>query len=278
MKTLNSISGGKTSAYVAAHYPADYDVFALVRVEDERLRPKDKALVREVEDRLQAEFVGTVEEPIILHTMLDLEQHIGRRIHWVTGQTFESLLAERKFLPNIAARFCTTELKLRPIFEFWQHNIGEPVETRIGYRHGEQGRAETMMGKTNAEGLVEFKHVVGTHPSGRRKWGVTAWQRPAFPLLHDGIRRDQIVEYWKQHDVRFAIRNNCVGCFHRGPMLLNQIAQQQPQEFQWFIDMEQRTNGTWRKDVAYKRIMDFKSQHEMDFDDFNDCDSGYCGL
>ena len=31
MITVNSVSGGKTSAYIAANYPADYDVFALVR-------------------------------------------------------------------------------------------------------------------------------------------------------------------------------------------------------------------------------------------------------
>ena len=34
MKTVNSISGGKTSAYIAANYPADYNVFALVRTDD----------------------------------------------------------------------------------------------------------------------------------------------------------------------------------------------------------------------------------------------------
>ena len=34
MKTATSVSGGMTSAYVAANYPSDYLVFALVRIED----------------------------------------------------------------------------------------------------------------------------------------------------------------------------------------------------------------------------------------------------
>ncbi len=34
MITVNSVSGGKTSAYIAANYPADYDVFSLVRTND----------------------------------------------------------------------------------------------------------------------------------------------------------------------------------------------------------------------------------------------------
>lgn len=29
MKTVNSLSGGKTSSYIAVHYPADIEVFAL---------------------------------------------------------------------------------------------------------------------------------------------------------------------------------------------------------------------------------------------------------
>ena len=34
--TVNSLSGGKTSSYIAANYPADYNVFALVRMNGEK--------------------------------------------------------------------------------------------------------------------------------------------------------------------------------------------------------------------------------------------------
>ena len=90
MKTVNSLSGGKTSSYIAAHYPADYDVFSLVRIEDDSCRIKDKKIVQEIEDRIQAPFIATAEDDAIIYTMLDLEQYIGRPITWVTGPTFES--------------------------------------------------------------------------------------------------------------------------------------------------------------------------------------------
>ena len=48
MKTITSISGGKTSAYLAKHYPTDYNIFALVRIEDSRCTPKDKTLVQKI--------------------------------------------------------------------------------------------------------------------------------------------------------------------------------------------------------------------------------------
>ena len=46
MKKVNSLSGGKTSSYMAVNYPADYNLFALVRIEDRKCTPKDKGIVK----------------------------------------------------------------------------------------------------------------------------------------------------------------------------------------------------------------------------------------
>lgn len=48
MKTVNSLSGGKTSSYIAANYPADYNIFALVRIEDKNCKFPDEKIRREV--------------------------------------------------------------------------------------------------------------------------------------------------------------------------------------------------------------------------------------
>ena len=42
--------------------------------------------------------------------------------------------------------------------------------------------------------------------------------------------------------------------------------------------MEQYKNRLWNKKVSYKDIKNHKSQIDMFDDDFNECDSGYCGL
>ena len=52
MKTVNSLSGGKTSSYIAANYPADYNVFALVRIEDEKCKFPDKKISAELRPEL----------------------------------------------------------------------------------------------------------------------------------------------------------------------------------------------------------------------------------
>jgi len=92
MKTVNSLSGGKTSSYIAANYPADYNVFVLVRTNDKKCLFPDKKLRQIVSEKLGMDFIGTLEEYMIIYTMLDLEQYIGQEIHWVTGKTFDEVI------------------------------------------------------------------------------------------------------------------------------------------------------------------------------------------
>lgn len=281
MKTVNSLSGGKTSSYIAANYPADFNVFSLVRTDDQNCLFPDKKIRQIVSDKIGKEFVGTLEEDAIIYTMLDLEQFIGKKINWVSGITFDEVVEKKGgWLPNKLHRYCTTNLKLIPIFEWWYNNINDPVEMRIGYRANEIKRAIRMNEKRNQNGLLEIKATVSKHPSGRNKWEIFEWQNPTFPLIDDNIRKDKIEEFWKDKAVRFAWMNNCVGCFHRNEILLNRMFQKNPNKMQWFADQEIGRNGkgTWKTGITYEKIKDHKMQIELFDDDFNDCDSGYCGI
>ena len=281
MKTVNSLSGGKTSSYIAANYPADYNVFALVRTDDKKCLFPDKKLRQVVSDKIGQEFIGTLEEDEIIYTILDLEQFIGQKINWVSGISFDEVVEKKGgWLPNKLHRYCTTNLKLIPIFEWWHENINDPVEMRIGYRANEVKRAIRMNEKRNEKGLLKSKPQVSKHPSGRNKWEIFEWQNPTFPLIDDGIYKDNVEEFWKGKPVRFAWMNNCVGCFHRNPILLNKMFTKNPNKMQWFADQEIGRNGkgTWKTDMTYEQIKKHKTQIELFEDDFNDCDSGYCGL
>ena len=176
-------------------------------------------------------------------------------------------------------RYCTTNLKLIPIFQWWYNTINMPVEMRIGFRANEMSRAKRMIGKLNNNGLLEIKETVSKHPDGRNKWQIFEWQKPIFPLINDGIFKDNIEQYWNDKPVKFAWMNNCVGCFHRNEVLLNKMFELHPNKLQWFADQEIGRNGKgiW-KSVTYERIKNWNIQTELSFDDFSECDSGYCGL
>ena len=131
----------------------------------------DKKIRQEIEDRIQAPFIGTAEDDMIVYTMLDLEQFIGRKITWVTGKTFDDITTrkDKVYLPNKVQRFCTVEMKIEPMFYWWAEHIGEPIEMRIGFRANETRRAKNMLDRCNADGLSEFKATFGKHKDGRNK-------------------------------------------------------------------------------------------------------------
>jgi hypothetical protein len=278
MKTITSVSGGRTSAYLAANYPSDYLLFALVRTDDNKCKYPDEKLRLLVEDRIQAPFVGTLEDDLIIHTMLDLEQYLGQEINWVTGLTYDMVLTKGGWLPNKLHRYCTYWMKLQPMFEWWRLNIGEPVKMQIGYRANEAKRANKMNNKLNQNGLLEMGAVVGKRGT-QNKWGVIEWQKPIFPLIENGIFKDTITKFWEEKPVRFADYNNCEGCFHRSPLFLAKRFEVAPNKLQWFADQEKgRVRGTWRDDIRYEDLKKWKSQKGLSFEDFGSCDSGYCEI
>jgi hypothetical protein len=278
MKTVNSLSGGKTSSYIAANYPADYDVFALVRIEDENCRFKDEKIRKEVEDRIQAPFIATAEDDTIIYTMLDLEQFIGRPITWTTGETFEQIIKNHGgYLPNKMARYCTTDLKTMPILYWIYETIKEPVQMRFGFRANETSRANKMLDKVDEEGFTTVKATFSKLKDGRNSWQIVRYCKPEFPLIEDNIYKDNIESYWRDKPVRFAYMNNCVGCHWRSPILLKHMSDKIPQKMQWFADQE-TDSARWRSDCRYSDVIKWKSQLQLFDEDFNECDSGYCGL
>lgn len=284
MITVNSLSGGKTSSYIAANYPADYNVFALVRIEHEASKFPDKKIRQLVEDRIQAPFIATAEDDMIIYTMLDLEQYIGREITWVTGKTFDETIKSYRmknggyYLPNKMTRYCTTDMKTIPIAKWRYHNLRDDVEMRFGYRANETRRATKMMEKVNDNGMTEVKIRIGKHDNGNNKWKTIEYCKPSFPLINDNIYKDNIQEYWKDKPVRFAYMNNCIGCWWRSPLLLKKMSDKHNNKMRWFADIEEEAGSKFRSDVKYSEIMEWNSQYELFDDDFNECDSGYCGL
>ena len=281
MKTVNSLSGGKTSSYIAANYPADYNVFSLVRTDDKKCLFPDAKVRQLVSDRIGKEFIGTLEEDMIIYTMLDLEQFIGSKIDWVSGKTFDDAIIKTKkgtkYLPNKVARYCTTELKTMPILHWMYDVIKEPVIMRFGYRANETRRAVKMMEKTDEDGFTKVKTTFTKLKDGRNSWGEYKYCKPEFPLIKDQIYKDNIEKFWENKYVRFAYMNNCVGCWWRSPLLLKKMHTKHPNKIQWFADQE-TDKSKFKSDVKYSDIIKWKTQTELFDDDFNECDSGYCGL
>lgn len=294
MKTVNSISGGRTSATLMTKHKADYNIFQLVRTEGSGckfMKGKDEKTRQLISDRIGREFFGTLEEDVIIYTILDLEQYTGQEIQILSADyTYEEMIKQHglRYLPSPLRRYCTEELKINVAFNWWLENMNnEIVEMRIGYRANEMRRMKKMLNRCNNERILSHKYVTGskqTKKGVQNVWSDIEWQKPVFPFIEKTpMFKDQIEQFWKDKPVRFAEFNNCVGCFHRDELLLRYYFEKEPEKMALFSSFEK--NRKYNDDtlkgkigVTYERISKMLPNHKLDSSDFSDCDSGYCGL
>lgn len=267
MKTVNSLSGGKTSSYMAYHYPADYNLFACVLVNDENCTPKDKFFTKAISDKLGRDFIGTAESDITLQAILDLEQLIGKEIIWVSGITFDELIAKRKAIPNQQWRFCTTELKMRPIWDWWFKNINEKIKMGIGFRYDELERADRLTNK--------FKGIVGKRGS-QNAWEEIEWREGYFPLIDNKVIHPQVIKWANQTNLKFPQDSNCVGCFHKPLQQLRKNFEDEPKKMNWFMNIENKMKGTFKKEMSYEKVKSIGLQQDFFFGTGSGCQAGFC--
>lgn len=265
MKTIHSLSGGKTSSYMAVHYPADYNLFALVTVDDLKLKPLDKSIVKYASEKLDFDFIATAESDMTLYAMRDLEQLIGKEIIWVKGQSFEKLNKKRSALPNQMWRFCTTEMKMRPIFDWWHKNINEKIKMGVGFRYDEKERATNFS--------TSFKTITGKRRT-RNKWEEIEWREGWFPLIDDKLTHLPIYKWAQSSGITFPADSNCVGCFWKPVQQLRKNWDNEPKKMQWFADQE--TNSQWKKEMSYEQVKTIGLQTDFFFGTGSGCQAGFC--
>jgi predicted phosphoadenosine phosphosulfate sulfurtransferase len=133
---------------------------------------------------------------------------------------FTQLITDKKFLPNPVARFCTTELKLKPIAQ-WMESAGYTTwDTVIGMRADEPKRVATMRDR----GL-------------------------SVPLADAGVTKADVMAFWSRQPFDLALQpheSNCDLCFLKGVGKRRQIIRDHPELVGWWIEQEQRIGGRFR--------------------------------
>lgn len=269
MKTINSLSGGKTSSFMAVHYPTDYNIFSLVTIEDQKCKPKDHSLIKYVSDKIKTDFIATAEDDLTLIVLRDLEQIIGQDIVWVVGNTFEKVNKKQtggNGLPNMMWRFCTTELKMRPIFDWWFANINKKINMNIGIRYDEMERADKIRNT--------FKGITGKRGT-RNKWENLEWRESKFPLIDNKIIHPKIIKWANSSGINFPIDSNCVGCFHKSMQQLRKNWEVNESKMQWFSNQES-PKKRWKKEMTYFDIKNLHLQTEFNFGGGAGCNAGFC--
>ena len=280
MKTTNSLSGGETSSYLAVHYPADYELFSLVCIDDHNAGGKiDKGIKRIVNDKLQKtsahwpEFVATSEDPKILRVILDLEQMIGKEIIWLRGMGWEQMIRLKKAIPNVDMRFCTTMLKMQPMFEYLYLFKELPTRMRLGYRYDESER------KDNATTDFKFAYVNELREKSMtriNRFKTIEWRDLEFPLIDNKVFHHQIKKFWGSRNIDFPPDSNCQNCFWKQPQQLRKNFDTNSNIMWWAAIQEDMIGSTFRKDLSLLEIQKIGLQLDFNFGTGAGCQAGGC--
>ena len=217
------------------------------------------------------------EHPGTLDFVRDCEQHFNIPIVWVEycpenkfkvvtyetasrkGEPFAALIKKRSYLPNVVTRFCTTELKIRPMKSYLK-SIGvraKDVEMMIGIRADEKSRYDRNKGIAKGIG----------------------WDR-VMPLYEKGITKGDVNLFWDTMPFTLNINNyegNCDLCFLKGKSKRLKVLQNNPSAADWWIEQEELRQNTFEKRVKVSELLHMAmTQTMIPFEDDDvDC---YCTI
>lgn len=244
-----------------------------------------------ITDRCKVVFANTGREmPQTLDFVQDVSERWGIPIVWVeyernagpgerfrivshssasrNGEPFKDLIIQKKFLPNQNARFCTSDLKVKPSRDYLQWLGWEKWESALGIRADEPSRV-------NREPQME------------------RWQR-WYPLADAGVSKHDVAMFWRAQPFDLRLVNikgktplgNCDGCFLKSEAAQAALARDYPERHQWWEDMEMLVsdwtlgNGArFRRDFSRREIRwNVENQHQLFDQEYGFCqaDFGEC--
>ena len=271
--TCISFSGGRTSAYM---------LWRVLQAHGGKL-PEDAVVCfanTGKEDEATLRFVQRVSDewsvPIVWLEFRDTEQHfeiVSFETASRNGEPFEALIRKRNYLPNPVTRFCTIDLKIRPIGRYLLSI----------------GMAET---KTEAENMS----MIGMRADEQRRAAKIA-DKSRIPLVKAGITKQDVGQFWKAQTFDLELPNmngvtmhgNCDLCFLKGGGQILSLVTEKPERAVWWAKMEalalalasKPSGAVFRLDrPSYSQILAFsQSQGDMfgAFDQNEEAIACFCG-
>lgn len=268
--TCISFSGGRTSAYM------------LWRVLQSNGGLPDEAVVcfanTGKEDEATLRFVKACQDnwgvPIVWLEYRDNDKGYAL-VNFETasrnGEPFEQIIRKRPMLPNPVARFCTIELKIRPMAKylfdigmFETKSEGENV-SMVGIRADEQRRAAKISDKSR------------------------------IPLVVSGVTKEMVGDFWESQSFNLGLPNNkgvtmhgnCDLCFLKPTSQILSLITEKPERAVWWATMEsiasarsetEKDAGRFRKDrPSYAEMLKFSQDQRDMFDPNEQGIACFCG-
>ena len=167
------------------------------------------------------------------------------------GEPFAQLIEDRKYLPNMVARFCTIELKILTIDRYMKFIGQEDYLTAVGIRADEPRRVAKMNAKENYY----------------------------CPLAVAEVTQQDVMAFWKSMpwnlETPSPYYSNCDLCFLKGHGIKMSLIRDGVNP-DWWIEQEKKIGGTFRSDQpSYQAMKNYSGDQINMFDD--ESISCFCG-
>jgi 3'-phosphoadenosine 5'-phosphosulfate sulfotransferase (PAPS reductase)/FAD synthetase len=253
-----SFSGGRSSAMMAKIMLENPDVFPREELlftfaNTGKEMPQTLDFVNECDKRWQLGMVWVEYCPVEKFRVVSYETASRN------GEPFEAITERinNRYLPNRVQRFCTTDLKVKPMAKYIRSLGIDYWDAAIGIRYDEPNRYHKMK---NAKRKDRWEYI--------------------FPLWDFRITKKEVAAFWQNQGFDLMIpseHGNCDFCFMKG--LRKKVAQARliPERLQWWIDMEAKAGSRFHADYKMSDILSLSKNPQL-FDNFDEPEiSCFCG-
>lgn len=184
------------------------------------------------------------------------------------GEPFEALIRKRNYLPNPVTRFCTIDLKIRPI-----------------------GRYLLSLGMADTKTEAENMSMIGMRADEQRRAAKIA-DKSRIPLVTAGITKEDVGAFWKSQPFDLGLPNNngvtmhgnCDLCFLKGGAQILSLIAEKPERAVWWAKIEalalasKPSGAVFRTDrPSYAQMLKFAADQTDMFDQDEEAISCFCG-
>ncbi len=145
-------------------------------------------------------------------------RNVARGYASENGEPFAALIEKKKYLPNAVTRFCTSDLKIKPINAMLKHWGWGEYDMLVGIRADEPRR------------IAKMPHL---HK----------------PLAIAGTTKQDVLAFWKEQPFDLMAEDgNCDLCFNKGLHQIMSSIRKRPEKAVWWARQEQQRGATFAKD------------------------------
>ena len=184
------------------------------------------------------------------------------------GEPFEALIRKRNYLPNPVTRFCTIDLKIRPI-----------------------GRYLLSLGMADTKTEAENMSMIGMRADEQRRAAKIA-DKSRIPLVTACITKEDVAAFWRSQSFDLNLPNNngvtmhgnCDLCFLKGGAQILSLIAEKPERAVWWANIEalalasKPSGAVFRSDrPSYASMLQFTKEQVDMFDPNEESISCFCG-